>query len=202
MKGVCGCGRRSPPILVAVRVNPAKKIHIKFVKLCVITQHTTDSYFASKYAQKSLNSLLATSLRITSASETPERATQPQTKPPSNRYSKKRTLKVVFSLQLFCLFAAPPGSLPQYNFWTALLSGGHNRWSWTSKGIPSSLWVRKPGQNPRMSTHCPHIHAPRPTAAAPRIMNDVSMGRADRGSSIAPSGYWCPDGSRPTVWAP
>ena len=39
MKGVCGCGRRSPPILVAVRVNPAKKIHIKFVKLCVITQH-------------------------------------------------------------------------------------------------------------------------------------------------------------------
>ena len=32
MKGVCGCGRRSPPILVAVRVNSAKKIHIKFVK--------------------------------------------------------------------------------------------------------------------------------------------------------------------------
>ena len=33
MKGVCGCGRRSPLILVAVRVNPAKKIHIKFVKI-------------------------------------------------------------------------------------------------------------------------------------------------------------------------
>ena len=27
MKGVCGCGRRSPPILVAVRVNPAKNTH-------------------------------------------------------------------------------------------------------------------------------------------------------------------------------
>ena len=37
MKGVCVCGRRSPPILVAVRVNPAKKIHIKFEKLCMIT---------------------------------------------------------------------------------------------------------------------------------------------------------------------
>ena len=39
MKGVCGCGRRSPLILVAVRVDPAKKIHIKFGKLWMITQH-------------------------------------------------------------------------------------------------------------------------------------------------------------------
>ena len=39
MKGVCVCGRRSPPILVAVRVNPAKKIHIDIVKLWMIT-HT------------------------------------------------------------------------------------------------------------------------------------------------------------------
>ena len=51
MKGVCGCGRRSPLILVAVRVDPAKKIHIKFVKLCMIT-HTNCQLFCFKKCTK------------------------------------------------------------------------------------------------------------------------------------------------------
>ena len=60
----------------------------------------------------------------------------------------------------------------------------------------------KPGQTPRMSTHCPPIHGlPRPRSD-PQDVDDVSMGRADRGTSIAPTGLWCPGGSRPTVWAP
>ena len=127
MKGVCGCGRRSPPILVAVRVNPAKKIHIKFVKLCMITHTQTDSYFVKKYTQKSLCLLLSTSVRITSAPETSDRAMQPQTKPPRPRVSKKWTLKVVFSLQLLCLFAALPGGPPQPNSRAAHGSGGQRR---------------------------------------------------------------------------
>ena len=126
-------------------------------------------------------------MRITSAPETPDRAMQPQTKPPSPRRSKKRTLKVVFSLQLFCPFAAPPGGPSQSNFWTARLCGGHNQWSRTSKGIPSSLWVHKPGQNPRMSTQCPPSHALPSPRSDPQDVDDVSMGRADRDSSIGPT---------------
>ena len=108
----------------------------------------TDSYFALNYAQKSLSLLLATSMRITSASETPYRSMQPQTKPPSPQVSKRRTLKVVFSLQLFCLSAAPPGSPPQSKSRAARLSGGHNRWSRTSKGITSSLWLHQTRTKP------------------------------------------------------
>ena len=52
MKGVCGCERRSPPILVAVRVNPAKKIHIKFVKLCMITQKKLTAILFDKMHKK------------------------------------------------------------------------------------------------------------------------------------------------------
>ena len=52
MKGVCGCGRRSPPILVAVRVNPGKKTKnydcLKHKQLNM----QTDSYFAAKDCQK------------------------------------------------------------------------------------------------------------------------------------------------------
>ena len=199
MKGVCGCGRRSPPILVAVRVNPAKKIHIKFVKLCMITQHKLTAILLENNAQKSLISLLAMSVRTTSAPQTSDRAMQPQTKPPSPRVSKKRTLKVVFSLQLFCLFAAPPGSPPQPKSCAARLCGGHNRWSRTSKGIPSSLWVHQTRTKPPHVDPLPPIHGlPRPRSD-PRDVDDVSMGRADRGSSIAPTGLWCPGGSSPTA---
>ena len=52
MKGVCGCGRRSPPILVAARVNPAKKIHIEFVKLCMITKHKLTAILLDKKDKK------------------------------------------------------------------------------------------------------------------------------------------------------
>ena len=52
MNGVCGCGRRSPPILVAVRVNPAKKIHIKFVKLCMITHTKGQLFYLTKFTKK------------------------------------------------------------------------------------------------------------------------------------------------------
>ena len=138
------------------------------------------------------------SVRITSAPETSDRAMQPKTTPPSPRRSKKRTLKVVFSLQLFCLSAAPPGSLPQPKSCAAHLCGGHNRWSRTSKGITSSLWVYQTVTKPRMSTHGPPIpiHAlPRPRSD-PQDVDDVSMGRADRGSSIAPTGLRRRNGPR------
>ena len=73
---------------------------------------------------------------------------------------------------------------------------GHRRVSHLRSGYT------KPGQNPRMSTHCPPIHGlPRPRSD-PQDVDDVSMGRADRGSSIAPTDLWCPDGSPPTVRAP
>ena len=127
MKGVCGCGRRSPPILVAVLVNPAEKIHIKFVKLCMITQHKLTAILLGYNAQKSLTSLLATSVRIASAPETSDRAMQPKTTPPTPRVSKKMTLKVVFSLQVFFLSAAPPGGPPQPNSQAAHGSGGQRR---------------------------------------------------------------------------
>ena len=147
----------------------------------------TDSYFASNYAQKSLNSLLAMSVRITSASETPYRSMQPQTKPPSPQVSKRRTLKVVFSLQLFCLFAAPPGSPPQSKSCAARLCGGHNRWSRTSKGIRSWLWVHKTRTNPPRVDPLPPIYALPHPRSDPRDVDDVSMGLEDRGSSIAPT---------------
>ena len=52
MKGVCGCGMKSPPILVAVRVDPAKKIHIKFVKLCTIIHTTQIAILLDKMQKK------------------------------------------------------------------------------------------------------------------------------------------------------
>ena len=146
--------------------------------------------------------LLATSVRITSAPETSDRAMQSKTTLPSPRVSKKRTLKVVFSLQLFCLFAAPPGSPPQSKSCAARLCGGHNRWSRTSKGIRSWLWVYQTVTKPRLSIHCPPSHGlPRPRSD-PRDVDDVSMVRTDRGSSIAPTGLKCPEGSRPTARRP
>ena len=56
-----------------------------------------------------------------------------------------------------------------------------------------ALDAQNPDKTPRMSTLCPPIHGlPRPRSA-PRGMDDVSTGRADRGSSIAATGLWCPD---------
>ena len=50
-----------------------------------------------------------------------------------------------------------------------------------------ALGAQNPDKTPRMSTHCPPIHAlPRPRSD-PQHVDDVSMGRADRGASIAPT---------------
>ena len=62
-----------------------------------------------------------------------------------------------------------------------------------------ALVAPNPDKTPRMSTHCPPIHAlPRPRSD-PMDVDDVSMGHADGGSLIAPIGLWCTDGSRPTA---
>ena len=145
---------------------------------------------------------MATSVRITSAPETSDRAMQPQTKPPRPRVSKKRTLKVVFSLQLFCLSAAPPGSPPEPKSCAARLSGGHNRWSRTSKGIPSSLWVHQTRTNPPHVDPLPPTYAlPRPRSD-PRDVDDVSMGRAHPGlgdlSNRPRMSWWIPS-DRPSA---
>ena len=146
-------------------------------------------------------SLWATSVRVTSAPEASDRAIQPQTTLPSPRLSKKRTLKVVFSLQLFCLFAAPPGSPPQPKSWAARLSSGHSRWSRTSKGITCSLWVHETRTKPpACRPTAPHPWSP-PPPQRPLDVDDVSVVCADRGSSIAPTGLWCPDGSYTTARA-
>ena len=141
-------------------------------------------------------------MRITSAPETSDRPMQPQTKPPSNRVSKKRTLKVVFSLQLFCPLRHPleahlnqnPGR-PTY---AAATTDGqeHRRVSHLRSGCT------KTGQTPCMSIHCPPIHALPCPRSDPWDVDDVSMGRADRGSSIAPTGLKSPEGSRPTARTP
>ena len=121
---------------------------------------------------------------------------QPKTTPPSPRRSKKRTLKVVFSLQLFFCLRHPLGTHLNPNpvrpaYVAATTDGqGHPRGSYLRSGCT------KPGQNPRMSTHCPPIHAlPRPRSD-PQDVDDVSMGRADRGSSIAPTGLRRRNGPR------
>ena len=50
-----------------------------------------------------------------------------------------------------------------------------------------ALVAPNPDKTPRMSTHCPPIHAlPRPRSG-PQDVGDVSMGLEDRGSSIAPT---------------
>ena len=134
-----------------------------------------------------MSSVLAMSVRITSAPETSDRSTQPQTKPPSSRVSKKRTLKVVFSLQLLCLFAALPGSLPQSKSCAARLYAGHNRWSGTSKGIRSSLWVHQTRTKPPHVDPVPPLHGLTRHRSDPQDVDDVSMGRADRDSSIGPT---------------
>ena len=60
----------------------------------------------------------------------------------------------------------------------------------------------KPGQNPpHVNPLSPNHALPRPRRG-PRGVDVVSMGRADRGSSIAPTGLKCPEGSRPTARRP
>ena len=94
-------------------------------------------------------------------------------------------------------------SLPQPNSRAAHLCGGHNQWSRTPKGITSSLWVHKIRTKlPHVDPLPPHPWPPLPPRSAPRGVDDVSTGREDRGSSIAPTGLWCPDGSPPTIRAP
>ena len=53
-----------------------------------------------------------------------------------------------------------------------------------------------------MSTHCLPIYALPHPRSDPQDVDDVSMVRADRGSSIAPTGLKCPEGSRPTARRP
>ena len=130
---------------------------------------------------------MSTSVRITSAPETSDRSMQPKTKPPSPRNSKKKILKVVFSLQLFCLSAAPPGSLPQPKSCAAFLCGGQNRWSRTSKGIRPSLWVHQTRTKPPHVDPVPPLHGLTRHRSDPQDVDDVSMGRADRDSSIGPT---------------
>ena len=60
----------------------------------------------------------------------------------------------------------------------------------------------KPGQTHRMSTQCPPFHGLPSHRSDPRDVDDVSMGRADPGSPIAPTGLWCPRGSHSTARAP
>ena len=142
------------------------------------------------------------SVRITSASETPDRAIQPQTKPSSPRRSKKRTLKVVF----FTSIILPVCGTPWEPTSTKILCGPL---IWRPqpmvKGIEGYPIFALGAQNPDKPPSCRPTappSMPSPAPAAPRDVDDVSMGRADRGSSIALTGLWCPDGSPPTARTP
>ena len=133
--------------------------------------YTTDSYFALKYKQKSLCLLLATSVRITSAPETPQRAMQPQTTLPSPRRSiKKDPESRLFHFNYFACLRHPLGAClnpnpGQPSGLTATINGqGRRRVSHLRSGCTKS------GQNSRMSTHCPPIHGlPCPPAAPPGV---------------------------------
>ena len=56
--------------------------------------------------------------------------------------------------------------------------------------------------NPPHVDPLPPIHGLPSHRSDPWDVDDVSMGRADPGSSIAPTGLWCPDESHPTARAP
>ena len=142
-------------------------------------------------------------MRITSAPETSDRATQPQTKPPSPRRSKKKDPES----RLFTSIILPVCGTP---------------WGRTSAQIPGSprVWRPQPmvkdieghpilalgAQNPDEPPACrstpPQSMASPAPRSDPRDVDDVSMGRADRGSSIAPTGLWCPGGSPQTARTP
>ena len=59
----------------------------------------------------------------------------------------------------------------------------------------------KTGQNPPHVDPLPSPPWPPPPPQRPLDVDDVSVVCADRGSSIAPTGLWCPDGSYPTARA-
>ena len=73
---------------------------------------------------------------------------------------------------------------------------GHRRVSHLRSGCT------KPGQNPRMSIHCPPSMASPAPAAAPRMQMMCSWAARTRGSAISPTDLECPDGSSPTIRAP
>ena len=146
---------------------------------------------------------MSTSVRITSAPETPERAVQPQnktTKP--SEIEKKDPESRLFHFNYFARLRHPLEA--QFNptperpsGLTATTDGQeHRRVSHLRSGCT------KPGQN------LPHVDQfglplrPLLVPQQPLDLDDVSVGRADRGSAIAPTGLWCPDGSRPTFRAP
>ena len=142
-------------------------------------------------------------MRITSAPETSDRPMQPQTKPPSPRRSKKKD---------------PESRLFHFNYFACLRHplGAHLS---PNPGQPSGLAATTDGQEHRRVSHVrsgctktgqnpPHVDQfglplrPLLVPQQPLDLNDVSVGRADRGSAINPTGLWCPDGSRPTFRAP
>ena len=128
---------------------------------------------------------------------------QTQTKLPSPRRSKKKILKVVFfHFNYFARLRHPleahfNPTLERPSGLTATTDGQeHRRVSHLRSGCT------KPGQN------LPHVDQfglplrPLLVPQQPLDLDDVSVGRADRGSAIAPTGLWCPDGSSPTFRAP
>ena len=114
---------------------------------------------------------MATSVRITSAPETPDRAMQPKTKPPTPRRSKKRTLKVLFFTSIIL-----PGCGIPYEPASTQLPGGPLMWRpqpmvKDAEGYHIfALDAQNPDKTPRMSTLCPPIHGlPCPPAAPPGV---------------------------------
>ena len=107
------------------------------------------------------------SVRITSAPETPERATQPQTKPPSPRVSKKKDPES----RLFTSIILPVCGTPWEPTSTQILCGPL---IWRPQpmiknieGYPIlALGTQNPDKTPLTSTHCPPtMPSPAPAAA-------------------------------------
>ena len=137
------------------------------------------------------------SVRTTSAPQASDRPIQPQTKPPSNRVSKKKTSKVVFFTSIILPVCGTPWEPTSTQILCCPLI-------WRPKTMIKDIkrvshlrsGCTKPGQTPRMPTHCPPLHGlPRPRSD-PRDVDGVSMGRADRSSSIAPTGLRRRNGPR------
>ena len=142
-------------------------------------------------------------VRITSAPETSDRAMQPQTKPPSPRRSKKKDPES----RLFTSIILPVCGIPYEPTSTQILGGPLIWWPQPMvkniEGYPTfALGAQNPDKTPSCRPIAPPIYALPRHRSGPQDVGDVSMGRADRGSSIDPTGLWCPDGSRSTVWAP
>ena len=137
------------------------------------------------------------SVRITSAPETSDRPMQPQTKPPSPRVSKKKDPES----RLFTSIILPVCGIP-YEPTSTQLPGGPLMWRPQAMVKDAeeyhifALDAQNPDKTPRMSTHCPPIHILPHPRSDPQDVDDVSMGRADRGSSIAPTGLRRRNGPR------